>query len=603
MSGQPDGPLGASPRDTGAPLPPERVHGPGVTTTIHRAEPGGRTRVELGQASETGDELSDVLEAVLSIASGLELAGVLERFVRVSVEITGAKYGAINVLDGRGESTTFVQTGIPASVAAMMNHPPHARGVLGEIPDQGVLLLDDLMQHPAFIGFPSAHPPMGSFLGAAVRVRDQVYGYLYLSEKAGGFTQQDVDTVTGLAATAGVAVANAQLFAEAARREHWLRAGQEITTMLLSGADEEEALAHIAATARDVADADTAALALPGVGGELLVELADGYNADSLIGSVMPEDGRSWSAMTDGTGLLVDSLSKSRQVRVPAMRAFGSAIFAPLQTSGRGVGVLILLRRIGAQPFESNDLATAESFASQAALAFVLAEARHAQDIAALLDERERIARDLHDLAIQQLFATGMQLETVRRRSARGVDPTELTSIVEEALDNVDASVRQIRQIVYALRDPDAATGLVERLRREASLARTGLGFAPSFVVCLDGEPVPDGGYIEADQLDDRVGPDRTDDVVAVVREGLANAARHAHASSVSVRIDVRGEGPTGSIIVEVQDDGLGLPETRDRRSGTGNLAARARQHRGTFSLGATPDGTGTLLSWSVPLG
>jgi len=307
--------------------------------------------------------------------------------------------------------------------------------------------------------------------------------------------------------------------------------------------------------------------------------------------------------MTEGRGLLVESLSRSRVVRVVPMRAFGPALFAPLQTSGRGVGVLILLRRIGSPTFDPSDLVTAESFASQAALAFVLAEARHAQDVAALLDERERIARDLHDLAIQQLFATGMQLETVRRRAARGVDPSELTSIVEEALDNVDGSVRQIRQIVYALRDPDAATGLVERLRRETSLARTGLGFAPSLVVSLDDVPVPDGDYLEADQVDARVGTDLTDDVVAVVREGLANAARHAHASGVTVRVSVRGSGPTGTVLVEVEDDGSGLPPVRDRRSGTGNLAARARQHGGAFSLGVSPTGAGTLLSWSAPLG
>ncbi|MCC2309922.1 GAF domain-containing sensor histidine kinase [Cellulomonas chengniuliangii] len=551
----------------------------------------------------TGDGLTELLNAVLSVASDLDLTGVLERFVHVSVELTGAAYGAINVLDKRGTSTTFVQTGVPAAVAAMLGHPPHRVGVLSKIPATGVLLLDDLIQHPAFEGFPPGHPPMGSFLGAAVRVRDQVYGYLYLSDKPSGFTEDDATVVVALAAAAGVAVSNAQLYTEAARREHWLRAGQDITTMLLSGVDEEDALAHIAATARDVADADTAALALPGMGGELMIELADGHNADSLIGEIMPRDGRSWSVMTEGRGLLVESLSRSRVVRVVPMRAFGPALFAPLQTSGRGVGVLILLRRIGSPTFDPSDLVTAESFASQAALAFVLAEARHAQDVAALLDERERIARDLHDLAIQQLFATGMQLETVRRRAARGVDPSELTSIVEEALDNVDGSVRQIRQIVYALRDPDAATGLVERLRRETSLARTGLGFAPSLVVLLDDVPVPDGDYLEADQVDARVGTDLTDDVVAVVREGLANAARHAHASGVTVRVSVRGSGPTGTVLVEVEDDGSGLPAVRDRRSGTGNLAARARQHGGAFSLGVSPSGAGTLLSWSAPLG
>lgn len=589
-------------RADGADLP-EPTHGPGVTTTIHVREASGRSHLELGTAAETGDELADLLDAVLSVASGLELPGVLERFVRVSVELTGARYGAINVLDSRGESSTFVQTGVPAATAAMMGHPPHAQGVLSKIPVHGVLRLDDLTQHPAFRGWPAEHPPMGSFLGASVRVRDQVYGYLYLSEKDGGFTDKDATTVIALAATAGVAVSNAQLYADAARREHWLRAGRDITTMLLSGADEEEALAHIAATAREVADADTAALALPGVGGELLIELADGHLASELIGAQLSPGGPTWEVMQEGTGLLIGSLAGSRRITVPTMRSFGSALFAPLQTSGRGVGVLILLRKVGTQEFEQQDLTTAESFASQAALAFVLAQARHAQDMAALLDERERIARDLHDLAIQQLFATGMQLETVRRRSARGVDPAELTGIVEEALDNVDASVRQIRQIVYALKDPDAATGIVERLRREASLARTGLGFAPSLVVSLDDQPVADGDYIVADLVDERLGPDRSDDVVAVVREGLANAARHAHASSVSVRVSVHGIGPTGFVLVEVEDDGAGLPAVRDRRSGTGNLAARARQHGGTFSLGASPAGSGTLLSWEVPLG
>ena len=553
----------------------------------------------------TGDALTDLLGAMLAVAGHLELPAVLDQFVQVSAELTGARFAAINVLDDTGTSTTFVYTGVPTAVARAMRHPPHAQGVLSQIPVDGVLRLDDLTQHPSFQGWPAHHPAMGSFLGASVRVGEHVYGQLYLSEKTDGgtFTARDERLVLALAAAAGVAVANAQLYAEAERREHWLRAGQDITTMLLEGADEEEALEHVARTAREVAGADTAALALPGMGGELFVELADGYRAAELTGLVMPRGGRAWTVLEEGRGLLTPSLSASRTVKLDEMRAFGPAMFAPLHSSGRGVGVLVLMRRIGATPFDESDLATAESFAAQAALAYVLAEARHAQDVAALLDERERIARDLHDLAIQQLFATGMQLETVRRRAARGVDPAELTSIVEDALDNVDSSVREIRQIVYALRDPDAATGVVERLRRETSLARTGLGFAPSLVLSLDGEVLTPGDGEAEDRIDERLEQELTDDVVAVVREGLANAARHAHASSVSVRVAVRGAGPTGSVEVDVEDDGAGLPVTRERSSGTGNLASRARQHGGTFSLGTAPSGKGTLLTWQAPLG
>jgi signal transduction histidine kinase len=567
-------------------------------------EHGVLMEAEPAPASLTGDGLADLMTAILSVASELELPAVLERFVQVSAELTGARYGAINVLDDEGASVTFVYTGVPTAVARMMAHPPHALGVLGEIPEEGALRLDDLTQHPAFRGWPAHHPPMGTFLGASVRVRDQVFGQLYLSEKLDGtpFTETDERTIVALAAAAGVAVANAQLYAQSARREHWLQAGQAITTMLLEGIDEEEALEHIARTAREVAGADTAALALPGIGGELLIELADGQDADKLLGQVMPEGGRAWTVQHEGKGLQTPSLAGSRTVRLEPMRAFGPAMYAPLQTSGRGVGVLILLRRLGEPPFEEGDLATAESFAAQAALAYVLAEARHAQDVAALLDERERIARDLHDLAIQQLFATGMQLETVRRRAERGVDPHELTAIVEEALDNVDESVRQIRKIVHELRDPDAATGLVERLRREASLARTGLGFAPSLVILLDGAGLDNEDVNAEYLLDERLDAQLTDDVVAVVREGLANAARHAHASSVTVRVSVQGKGPQGTVLVEVEDDGVGMPAVRERSSGTGNLAARARQHDGTFTIGAGAEGRGTLLSWQAPL-
>jgi signal transduction histidine kinase len=547
---------------------------------------------------------AELLQAALNLASDLDLPSVLQRFVAASTELTGARYGAINVLDARGRSTTFVHTGMADHLVAMLGRGPHAVGVLGAIPSRGTLRLRDLMEHPSFKGFPPNHPPMGSFLGTAVRVRERVYGYLYLSEKPGGFTDDDDDVVLTLGAAAAVAIQNAQSYSESEHRERWLKAGQRITTMLLSGAEEEEVLAEIAGSSREVARADTAALVLPGIDDSWVMEIVDGVGADELIGTVMPPDGRARTVLRDGNGLIVDSLSRSRAMRVDSLRQFGPAMYAPLQSDGRGVGVLVLLRRTGSTPFEPADLATAESYAAQAALALVLAEARHAQDVAALLDERERIARDLHDLAVQQLFATGMQLETARRRAERGVDPAELTGIVEEALDNVDATVRQIRSIVHALRDPDAAAPLAERLRRETSLARTGLGFAPSLIITVDGRVLDSAESQEGDAgaLDDRVGDDLADDVVAVVREGLANAARHAQASSVAVRVDLRGEPPTGEITVEVEDDGAGLPPERERRSGTENLAARARRHGGSFSLRAGDDERGTLLTWCAPV-
>ena len=547
---------------------------------------------------------SDLLHAVLSLAADLDLPSLLERFVHASIELTGAQYGAINILDEHGVSRTFVQSGIDDAIVAQLARSPHATGVLGQIPAHGALRLDDLTKHPAFQGLPPRHPAMHTFLAAAVRVREEVFGYVYLSQKTGGFDDADEAVVTALGAAVAVAIQNATLYAEAGRREHWLQAGQTITTVLLEGAGEEEALIQIATTAREIAGADTSALVLPGLGGELVMEIVDGHAHEALLGLTMRRGGRSWAAFESGVGAVVPSLASASRMNLAPMRQFGPALYAPLRTAGHSVGVLVLLRRVGSPPFAQSDLVASQSFAAQAALAFVLAEARHAQDVAALLDERERIARDLHDLAIQQLFATGMQLETVRRRAARGVEPAELTSIIEEALDSVDSTVRQIRTIVHALRDPDAAASLVERLRRESSLARRGLGFAPSLVISFEGRVVDSGQDEQGDQdrIDDSVSADLADDIVAVVREGLANAARHAHASSVAVRVAVSGSGPKGTVEIEVEDDGAGLNVMRNRHSGTQNLAARARRHGGTFSLGSPPSGRGTLLSWQVPL-
>jgi len=555
---------------------------------------------------------ADLMHAVLELTAELDLTSLLGRFVDVTTSLTGARYGAINILDERGTSTTFVQSGFSEAVVAFLDHPPRAVGVLGQIPDRGVLRLDDLTRHPAFGGLPTGHPSMGSFLGVAVRVRAEVFGYLYLADKRGGFDDEDEDVVLALGAAAGVAIQNAQLVAAADRRERWLAAGQDITTMLLEGADEEDVLTRVAWSAREVDGADTCVLVLPGMGDELVMEIVDGRGGGELLGLTMARTGHAWESFLTGSGVVVPSLATAREPQLAPLRQFGPALYAPLRTGGRSVGVLMLLRCVGANPFTPADLAMSQTFAAQAALALELADARRTEDAAALRDERARIARDLHDMAIQQLFATGMQLETVRQRAERDVD-VELTGVLGQALESVDSSVQQIRVIVHELHDPDDAASLVDRLARECSLARIGLGFTPTLVITSDGAEVRRtgvAGSVEADtaqgfaeRLDDVIGADRADDVVAVTREGLANAARHAHSSAVTVRVVVDGSGPEGSVQIEVEDDGDGVSQARVRHSGTKNLAARAQQEGGTFTLGPPPSGRGTLLSWRAPLG
>ncbi|UNX53835.1 GAF domain-containing protein [Georgenia sp. TF02-10] len=587
------------------------AHAPGPTQP-DGAQPGTATRAAaVGQPDDGAPagrqtlsaDTSSLLAAALQLTSELDLPTAMQQFVERAARLTGARYAALGVLDSRGETTTFVQVGVTEEEQRVLGHPPRGRGVLGAIPIDGPLILEDLTKHPDFGGFPPGHPPMHSFLGVPVRVADQVFGRLYLAEKPGGFTAADAEDMMALAQAAAVAIENGRLYAEARNRERWISASQDITTTLLEGTEEEEALAMIAARVREVAEADTALIVLPSVGDAWACEIADGYRAAELIGLVFPPDGRARTVLREGTGLIVDSLTRLRTLRLKELAQFGPALYAPMMLRGEGTGVLILLRRVGRPEFGPGDLAMAESVARQAALALELAAARHAQDVAALLDERARIGRDLHDLAIQQLFATGMQLESARAELASKGE-AGLAGLLEQSLSSVDESVRQIRSIVHSLREPDTAVVLVERLRREASLARTSLGYAPSLVIDVDGEVLADDAAQAAlvQAVDDRVGADVADDVVAVVREGLSNAARHARAASVQVRVSVLGNGPTGRVVVDVEDDGVGVDPAVTRRSGLANLAARARRHGGTFSVGTNERGQGSLLSWQVPL-
>ncbi|NNH06022.1 GAF domain-containing protein [Cellulomonas fimi] len=532
------------------------------------------------------------------MAGDLDLPSLLERFVAASTTLTGARYGAINIVDPDGTSLTFVQSGVDEATAAALGHPPHAWGVLGQIPDHGVLRLEDLTQHPAFRGLPAGHPPMGSFLGSAVRVHGERYGTLYLSEKQGGFDDADVEVVQALAAAVAVAVDNAQLYAAQVRRQRWLSASQQITTMLLEGADAEDALEMIAQAAADSGEADVAALVLPGPeGDDLIVEIVtDGGR--QLLGLDATDDPRVRQAFTsaDGGVLIVNASTDAH----PAFAGFGPALLAPLHAHGDGLGVLVLLRAAGGEPFTEQDLTFAQSFARQAALAFVLGEAQRLRGHEALRGERTRIARDLHDLAIQQLFAAGMQVESLRSDPSVPV-PEHVSQALGQVVEHVDAGIRQIRVIVRTLDDPGATIPLVQRVVAEVELARASLGFAPALSVTVDGVDVDVTAAGPTDAIDSLVAPGRANNVVAVVREGLSNVARHARSRQVSVRLAV-ASGGDGSIVVEVEDDGVGVPAAPTRSSGTRNLAERAREVGGSFSLLQPPSGRGALLRWQAPL-
>lgn len=548
-----------------------------------------------------------LLKAALDLTSNLHLRPALQNFVDQACRLTGARYGALSVLDNWGDTSMFIHHGLPEERAAHMGHPPVGLGLIAEIPTEGSLIVNDIAagNHEP-VHLPAGHPRIENFLGVPVQVREQVYGRLYLTDKLGGFDDADAEIVSALATAAGVAVENAELYSEARNRERWIAASQNLTTTMLEGADEEEALALIARTVREVSRADTALIVLPSVGSTWAGEIADGWHGDRLVGVIFPPEGRAMSVLHEGTGMIVDSMARAKTMRVPELAEFGPALYAPLRSRGQSSGVLILFRRPGRPEFDAADLPLAESLASQATLALELASARHAEDVAALLDERDRIGRDLHDFAIQQLFAAGMQLDATKQKVGTGeITRDGMIDSLDDSLASVDEAVRQIRAIVHNLRERDQSVGVVERIRREASLARNFLGFAPSLVISLDGRAinaVEDDEETVTEQAEGRVDPDLSDDVVAVVREGLSNIARHAHATAASVTVDIDGREEAGTITIAISDDGHGIDPNRTRNSGLGNLAARARRHGGSFEFGPGIGGLGTTITWRAPL-
>ncbi|MCL1897842.1 MAG: histidine kinase [Micrococcales bacterium] len=548
-----------------------------------------------------GDDLA-LLRAVVALTQDLALEEVLAHLVATAAELTGASCAAINVLDGRGLAKTFFTHCDNPAVLDQIKTLAMEDELVAQIPSREVLVFPT----PAS-GLPPGQSALaGPIMAVAVQVRQAVFAHLFVANKPGGFGALDRQMAAALASAVGVAIENAQLFQAAQRREHWLSVGTEITTLLLSGVDEEEALGTIARRALEVAGASTAVLVLPSVGGQLVMEIAEGIDADELIGTRVPAGGRSAAVLSEGIGMVVDSLANSYTLRLDKLRRFGPALYAPLWSSGRALGVMLLLRQLGEPCFDQTDLTTAESFASQAALALMLSEARHAQDFNSLAEERERIARDLHDLAIQQLFATGMHIDKARQGAMEGATPGELEAQLSTALDTIDQAVTEIRSIVSHLRQPEADEPLVERLQHEASSARTTLGFAPSLVLLLDGQAMgslplaPDKVALFARLIN----PELADDLTAVAREGLANAARHAKASSVSVTVSVtqlESGQSAGQVTVLVDDDGVGLPKNLHRSSGLVNLERRAHHRHGYFKAAARLQG-GTRLHWEAPL-
>jgi signal transduction histidine kinase len=543
-------------------------------------------RVE--QLVSARDQMDGLLEAMLAVASGLELDTTLRRIVHAAIELVDCKYGALGVLNPDREGLAeFVYEGIDEETRRRIGDLPTGHGLLGLLIHQPKpVRMDELSQHAASVGFPQHHPPMHSFLGVPVRVRDEVFGNLYLTEKKGGlpFTDDDEVVVQALAAAAGIAVENARLYEESRLRQRWQEATSEIRAELLGAADPHDVLYLIANRALALTAADYTFLAQPedpetpaSDVTSLVVTVCAGLDSHSLEGREIPVEGSSCgAAFTDAEPRRVESLSYDLSSEMEEQ--FGPALVLPLRASSDTVsGVLVALRKAGEDQFDVAQLPLVAAFADQAALALQLAEdQRHLNELR-VLGDRDRIARDLHDHVIQRLFAHGLALQSTHQRTRS----PEIQKRLADMVNDVQSIVAEIRTAIFDLHGGLQGTTQLRKRLQEA-IAELTDDTDLRTVVRMSG-PV---GVVS---------PELGEHAEAVLREALSNAVRHSRAATVTVTVSVGDD-----LVLDVTDDGIGIPDTV-ARSGLHNLAQRARDVDGSFSVERLETG-GTRLLWHAPV-
>ncbi|MFC7277696.1 GAF domain-containing sensor histidine kinase [Paractinoplanes rhizophilus] len=535
----------------------------------------------VGDVMASRERLRALLDAVVGIGTDLDLRSTLQRIVEAACALAGARYGALGVISAdRTELANFIIHGIDPATHAKIGDLPHGRGVLGLlITDPRPVRLPDIRKHPNSYGFPPHHPPMHSFLGVPVRTRDQIFGNLYLAEKQGApeFSEEDEEIVVALAAAAGVAIDNARLYALAQRRERWLAATAEITSVLLGTVRLTEALRLIARRAREVSGAALVLVMLyDEENGRYSIDVADGDDpaTAALVGQLIPVDKAAAAAFGQEKYRLVDNLRTITEWPGPVPDA--PALAAPLAASDNLQGVLIVTRAPD-RPADDEDAVLLSTFAGQAALALERARAQDERRQLAVLEDRERIARDLHDVVIQRLFATGMHLQGAAPHAAR----PEAVKRINEAVDDLDATIRDIRRSIFELRAP-VGPSLRGELHETVEAAATTLGFRP----ILD----------TVGPVDSAVPDDIVPELMAVLREALSNIARHAQATTARVTVQVTAD----KLNLRVEDDGIGA-DPAAARGGVVNMRERAGDLLGDFTMTPRPGG-GTIVTWQVPL-
>ncbi|MDT5188173.1 MAG: hypothetical protein QOI28_424 [Mycobacterium sp.] len=564
-------------RDNGA--PPQR----NTLSALHLRELLTEMQDRVEQIVKGRDRLDGLVEAMLVVTSGLELDATLRTIVHTAIELIDARYGALGVRGTDHELIEFIYEGIDEPTREKIGPLPQGRGVLGVLIDEPTpIRLDHLDDHPASVGFPRNHPPMRTFLGVPVRIRDEVYGNLYLTEKANGlpFSEDDEVLAQALAAAAGIAIDNARLYEQSQARQAWMKATRDIGTELLSGTDPTAVYRLIAEEARKLTGAEVTFVAVP-IDGDVPASDVTDLLIVETVGATMSST-PPWTIPIAGTAIGRAFLERAPRrfdtidVGIDGIGGSGPALVLPLRTTDAVAGVVVALRRDGSQPFSDDQRDMMAAFTDQAALAWQLASTQRRIRELDVLADRDRIARDLHDHVIQRLFAVGLSLQgTIPRAKS-----IEVQQRLSDSVDDLQGVIQEIRTAIFDLHGTSAGiTRLRQRLDEAvAQFSGAELRITVQFVGPLS---VIDSSL--------------ADHAEAVVREAISNAVRHAGASTLALTVTVDDD-----LRIEVTDNGTGIAGDVTG-SGLTNLRHRAQAADGEFSIENAPGG-GTALHWSAPL-
>jgi signal transduction histidine kinase len=532
----------------------------------------------------SGGRAERLLETGLALAAELSLPALLQRIVDQAVELTDARYGAVGVLDPNGvDLSAFITSGLTEQERTAIGELPLGRGILGLlIREPTVLRIRDIADDPRAAGFPPHHPPMRSFLGAPIRAHGRVFGNIYLTDKQGepGFSEDDAAAVVILATQAGVAIANAQLYAALHLRERWLDSVREVATTLLAGDTARAALQLVAHHARELGDADMATISVP-QGEGLRIIVADGAGAHELLDVEVPLAGSLSDEVirTERTMVVADASESTLTQPMVSSAGVGPMILVPLALRTSTAGVLAVGRFAGRPGFGPSYVPLLESFAEQASLALEYARAISEVTRLGMIEDRERIARDLHDGVIQSLFAVGIGLQG----TAAIVGDARLADRIQQYVGEIDRVIGDLRSYIFGLRPSVLTAGnltnTLEQLAHETE-ERTGVTVVVDVDATLESSLAASAAHI-----------------VHIVREALSNVGRHAEATTC--RVSVRRDG--SSAIIEVDDDGRGFDRDATTSGlGMGNLAERAEAIGGMMTVDSLI-GRGTTVRVTVP--